>query len=118
MLLGKLLSSKKGFNDITIIAGILSIFLLTAVALPVINADIEIDSATYNEDGYTDNIVDSAESVNSLSAFNIIINVMKLAFWDIGNDLNLPWYLDMFFTLLTIILILTVARNIWVGGGG
>lgn len=114
----KLLMSKRGFNDMTIIAGILAIFFITAIIIPLITAEFGDASNTYDTEAYESNIKSGAESVSTLSAFTILLNVMKLAFYDFSDDLSLPFWLDMVFSLLAILLILTIARNIWIGGGG
>ena len=101
----------------TIVAGIMAIFLITATLIPLITADLGDTSNEYDTDTYETNIKDSAESANTLSAFTILLNVMKLAFFDFGNDLELPFWLDIIFTMLAVIFILTIARNIWIGGG-
>ena len=112
----KVLRNKKGFNDIFIVVVIMSIILGTATIIPFLN-DVGTQAAELNTVGITDNIQQSAESVNTLNAFTILFNVFKLSFFDIGDTLGLPIWLDLFFTILAVILIITIARNIWVGGG-
>jgi len=114
----KFFKNKKAFNDITIVAGILSIFLITATLIPLISADLGSAADTFDTDAYEQGVKTEAENIGSLSAFTILLNVMKLAFFDFGNTLNLPFWLDIVFTILAVILILTVARNVWIGGGG
>lgn len=114
----KLFNNKKAINDISIIAIIISIFLITAITVPYLNEEFDQDLVQYDTDGLEQDLKDDAESVSTLNAFSVLITVIKLAVWDFGNTLNLPIWLDIVFTLLAIIFILVVARNIWIGGGG
>lgn len=113
----KLFKNKKGINDISIISVITSIFLLTAIIIPFVNAEFGTDSDTFNTEAFEQNVKKDAESVTTLSAFGILITLMKLALFDVGNTLNLPFWLDIVYTLLAVIFITVVARNIWIGGG-
>lgn len=114
----KILKDKKGVNDVSIMGIILAIFLLSALIIPFINSAYDTGHTEYNVDKLTNDAREDTETVNSFNAFTVVINVFKLAFWDIGDTLNLPFWLDGFYTLLTIIAIFILARNIWIGGGG
>ncbi len=113
----KMFRSKKGINDISIIAVILSIFLMTGVAIPFVNAEFDTNFANLDEDTLTQNVRNDAESVTAISAFTVLVTVVKLAIFDFGNTLGLPFWLDIIYTLLAVIFVLVIARNIWVGGG-
>lgn len=102
----------------TIIAGILSVFLLSALILPLVTSAFGETADEWDTEGYETDIKEEARDVSTISAFSVIVNVMKLAFWDVGDELGLPFWLDLIFTLLAVVLILTVARNLWIGGGG
>lgn len=114
----KILKSKKGINDISILAMILTVFLLTALLMPMITNAFTGASDTYQIDPYTGKIISEAENVQTITAFTVITATLKLAFYDFGNTLGLPFWLDIIYTILAIIFILVVARNLWIGGGG
>lgn len=113
----KIFKNKKAINDISIISIIASIFLLTSIIIPFVNSEFGTNADIFNESTFSDNVKADAENVSGLSAFTILITVLKLAFFDFGNTLGLPFWLDGLFTLLGIIFIIVIARNIWVGGG-
>ena len=76
----------------------------------------------FNKAVQYDGIIDEAKgqtgSVNSISALGIITTVIKLGTFDFGNTLGLPFWLDAIYTVLGVLFIVVIARNIWVGGGG
>lgn len=114
----KLFQNKKGINDISIIALITFIFLGTSIIIPFVNTEFATDADVFNTTIFEANVKDDAENVSGISAFQVLITMLKLAFFDFGNTLNLPFWLDALYTILAIIFILVIARNIWVGGGG
>ncbi len=114
----KLFRNKKGINDISIIALIIFVFLGTSIIIPFVNNEFATTGDIFNSTIFEQNVKDDAENVNVLSAFEILITTLKLAFFDFGNTLGLPFWLDAIYSILAIIFILVIARNIWVGGGG
>lgn len=108
---------RKGFNDITILASVTAILLISAFIIPVSNAAFGTGGSNFNSDGLKDELQEDAESVNTISAFGILTTFLKLIFWDVSGSLNLPAWLQVFYTILFIVAVLTVARNIWIGGG-
>lgn len=114
----KLFKSKKGINDISIIAIILSIFLFTSVMIEFINAEFGIGADTFDRDNLETLTKADADSVSKISGFTILLTVLKLAIFDWGNTLGLPFWLDIMYVILAIIFVLVIARNIWIGGGG
>lgn len=119
-----IIKSKKGFNDISIITIIIFIFFTTAIIIPFVNAEFDANFSTLNTDTVSSNVQADAKktvvetSPFDTSAFDVIKNILNLAFFDTGESLGLPFWLDLVYTVLAIILILTIARNIWIGGGG
>lgn len=105
-------------NDISIMAGIVAVFLFLGVLIPVIQADLGADVTTYNAEGIKQETLDEASSASKISLFTVGITILKLAAWDFGDTLELPVWLDAVFTLMAITLVLLIARNIWIGGGG
>ncbi len=114
----KLFSSKKAINDISIIAIIVFIFFASAIIIPFVNAEFGTASDTFDTDNFDSNIKDDAENITTLTAFKVLITVIKLAIFDFGNTLGLPFWLDAIYTVLAILFVLVIARNIWIGGGG
>lgn len=114
----KIFKDKKGINDISIIAVISFIFLATAVMIPFINSEFGTTSSTFDTDNFASDIQSDANSITALSAFGVLTTVIRLAVFDFGNSLGLPFWLDLLYTALGIIFILVIARNIWIGGGG
>ena len=112
-----LFADKKGINDISIVAGIVFIFIITAITIPFVNSSFGTQATEFNVDGVVDDVRQDAENVNTFNAFDVLLTVLKLAFWDFGNSLDLPFWLDGFYSVLTVVLVLTIGRNIWIGGG-
>lgn len=113
--------NKKGINDISILTGIVFIFFFTAIMIPFVNSEFGTTASTLNVDGIADDVKEGAEgtiSENSFSVFSVIFTVFKLAFFDFGDTLGLPFWLDAVYTVLGMMFIITLARNIWIGGGG
>ena len=113
----KLWKSKKGFNDLVILAGITSILLISAFVIPLTQDAFGQPQTTFDSDNLKDNLQNEAESVNSISAFGILTTFLKLIFWDVSGSLALPAWLQVFYTIIFIVAVLTVARNLWIGGG-
>lgn len=108
---------KQGFNDITILATITAILLISAFIIPISNAAFGTGGSNFNSDGLKDELQEDAESVNTISAFGILTTFLSLIFWDVSGSLGLPVWLQLFYTIIFIVAVLTVARNIWIGGG-
>lgn len=121
----RMFKNKKGINDISIIAIILSIFLITAIIIPFVNSEFNRNISDIDTDTVTQKVKDDAERVPksssvlgvNIGAFDVMKNIIKLAIFDFGNTLGLPFWLDIVYTLLAIVFILVIARNIWIGGG-
>ena len=120
-----------GLNDISIIAGIIAVFIIIGAFLPVINAafgvppeesacfdistvESELQNATRNI-GVKDIQPTITRPTGSFSIFDVVASIIKMFFWTCGA---LPTWLDLVFLIFRITLILTIARNLWVGGGG
>lgn len=113
---------KKGINDISIITIIVLIFLGSSLIIPFLNDEFGTTGGVFNNDKLTGEIQDGAKKIPEASAFDtdaftVITTTIKLAFFDVGNSLELPFWLDLLYTVLAIVLILTIARNVWIGGG-
>ncbi len=108
---------KKGINDISIATILIFIFFFTAIMIPFVNAEFDTTADTFDTENFEGIVKDEAENVNVISAFTVLVTVFKLALFDFSDTLGLPFWLDMIYTVLAIILILVISRNIWVGGG-
>ena len=98
-------------NDMTYLLFYITFFVLIGVLVPLINDEFNTD--------YTENdpniIGEDDLNESSLTFWKVLLNFFSFAFWTFG----LPTWLNLtFFLILRIHLILIVARNIWVGGGG
>lgn len=113
----KLFQNKKGFNDMVILSIISCILIISSIFVASVNAEFNTNLDNANIDNIKDDLQDEASSITTISAFGILATFFQLIFWDIGNSLGLPIWLDAVFTILFIIGSLVVARNIWVGGG-
>ncbi len=114
----KLFKNKKGFNDSTIIATILFIFLGTAVILPFVNTEFGISSPDYSTSNVESEFINEDFSdVSSVSTGEILKSLGKMFFWTFGD---LPFWLDLIFIVLRIILLFILIRTFtpFISGGG
>ncbi len=111
-------TGKKAVNDISIIAVLTFILFATAIIIPFVNDAVGTEADTFDTDNLDTTVKEKADSVSTISAFTVLVTMLKLALFDVGNSLGLPFWLDAIYTVMGIILILVIARNIWIGGGG
>ncbi len=114
----QLFKSKKAFNDVSIIAIILFIFIGTGIILTFVNDEFNLDGTNFNTDGVANQLVDSGlTDVSSIGVGGIIKSIGKVFFWTFGD---LPFWLDAIFLVLRIILLVILIRNFtpFLGGGG
>lgn len=114
----RIFKSKKAVNDISILTGIILIFFLAGVTIPHINEAFGTGFDKFDVDNIKDTVKEDAKDISTINAATVIFTVFKLAIWDFGNTLQLPFWLDAIFSVFTVIFIITLARNIWIGGGG
>jgi len=114
----RLFRNKKGFNDIYVLVVIGSILFFSAIAIPLIGQSFGTSTASFDTENLADSVQQDAENVSSFNAFDVLFTFLKLAFFDFGDSLSLPFWLDAVYTMLAIVFIVTIARNIWIGGGG
>lgn len=96
--------------------GIISVFVIVGIALPFVNESFEgTQEFNANTQGLQDQIGQDVNDVSSISIFTVLLSVLSMFFWSFGA---LPFWLDGFFVILRIILVITIARNVWIGGGG
>lgn len=124
-------------NDISIIIGIVAVFILVGSFLPAVNdafgispedtacfkvtqLESELGNATIDLDSKENWWTEFVEPINpipkgSLTIFDVMFSIIKMFFWTCGA---LPVWLDIVFLIVRIALIIIIARNIWIGGGG
>lgn len=100
-------------NDITIIGTILGIFVMLSLFLPFIQADFGEIQTSNSVDSLID--ADDSDDLTDVSAWELIKSFFKVFFWSFGT---FPFWLEGILGVMKLVLIITVARNIWVGGGG
>ncbi len=108
----KLIKSKKGFTDILIGATILGIFFFTAILITPISEGLNANVDTFDTDNLDQNIKNNAESISVFSVGTLLISMLKLGLWDVGNTLGLNFIVDAFYTFLGIILFFIVVRTV------
>jgi hypothetical protein len=102
--------SKKGNTDIAIFSFIVLVFVATSIFIPLIQAEVTTGTpqTTTNEDGET--LLYDAQSRNSLTMVGVVINIFQLGFWDVDNDLGLPFWLDAMFSILLILAVVIMVN--------
>lgn len=112
----KIFKSKRAINDISIIAGIIMAFVLLGVLMPFVTSEFNATAENVDVDKLEKDIGDKVDNYNriSLNAFDIFKSVFFMFFWTFGA---LPFWLDAIFLVFRIILVVTISRNIWIGGG-
>lgn len=112
-------------NDISIITGIIVIFIIVGTFLPVLNVGFGVtDTSISDVDDLASSLGNATKSmgdksgliatVGSLSIFDVIKSIAKVFIWIFPTGIII---IDLIFIVLKIILIITIARNLWVGGG-
>lgn len=101
-------------NDMMILITIASIMIVVGVALPFIRADFQSDVSTVNQDKILDETGQNFVVDDTVSAIDMLASVGAMFFWGFAG---LPLAVDLIFVILKILFYVTLARNIWIGGG-
>lgn len=110
-------------TNASLLIGIISIFVITATFLPFITGAFDDESSTYQVQNYQSNVVDEGHElsnenfsvIDGLALFgDIFVNVFKLAFFGVSG---LPWFIDVFFTLMAIAFVILLITFIPTVGG-
>ncbi len=109
--------NKRGFNDTHIVTFILGVFLLTAFMIPITNQAFGLQADTLDTTAISDSVMRDSESVNSLNVFTVLLDLLTFQLFDFSGTLGLPAWLSLFYSLLNLTFLWTIARNIWIGGG-
>lgn len=119
-------------NDITIAGSIMFILIIIGVMLPFVQAEFNQPVTNNDVSGLSSQIGDDIRNVRdnetvtgilgtfntgakTISFFDVFFSVVGMFFWTFGA---LPFWIDIFFVFIRIILALIIARNVWIGGGG
>lgn len=103
-------------NDMTIVFGILAFFIGLGVIIPYVNAEYGSAYTEYDVNGLTTGITEESGSVgNVLTGWKVLWSVATMFFWSLAG---ISLWLNLALLPVRIIFWLTIARNIWVGGGG
>ena len=101
-------------NDMTIIFTIVTIFIAVGFFAPIINDEFG-SSYNANDPSSIEGDIDPDTLDGGVNGWQIIKSIFSMFFWSFGV---LPTFIDIvIFFPLRIILVLTISRNIWVGGG-
>jgi hypothetical protein len=103
-------------NDMIIIYSIMVFFIILGGLLPFVQDAFGQSQTTDQTKPFIDDLTHKATRISTTNAFSILLSVIKMFFWTFGT---LPFIIDLvIFIPLRIILVATIARNIWIGGGG
>ena len=97
-------------NDVTILGGIILVFVLIGVTTPLINDEFGSSNPEHNVDG----LIEDGVEPTVLNASTFVGSVFGMFFWTFGA---LPFWLDGILVCIRLVFWFIVARNIWVGGG-
>ncbi len=111
-------------NDVSIITGIIAVFILTGVFLPIVSDGFNVVIESNDVAGFTNSISNASIAMGEKTAFEAVVG--SLGFFDIAKSIllmfiwtfgALPVWLDLIFVIFRIILIILVIRLIRSGGG-
>jgi len=104
-------------NDMLIIYTCMAFFVISGFAVGLINQEFNTGGSTPNVEGFEDSFIEEVgnETGSSLSFWKVIAGVLGMFFWTFGQ---LPLWLDLLILLPRLLFWITIARNVWVGGGG
>lgn len=93
------------------------IFILSLFVLPIIANGFGESSIEFNQDGIKDDVTDGVDSVNTINAFNVLLSFLTLGLIDISTTFALPVFMEIIFSMIFYTFVITVVRNVWIGGG-
>ena len=112
----KIQKSKKGFNNMFLLGLIATILLVSSVIVPMVQTEFTGLNSTVDSDGLRQDLSDDIGEVDSISVVTVPGTLLRMVFWDPGDSLALPVWLDLFYSLLGILLL--VILFVMVRGGG
>lgn len=104
-------------NDVSIIAVLVSVFILVGIMAPIVNDAFSNSRTEMNTSVFESGIADTLEEGDDTGAsgLDFLLSVTGMFFWTFGV---LPFWLDAVFLIMRAVFWFLVARNVWVGGGG
>jgi len=116
-------------NDISIAGVIIFIFITLGILLPFVQEEFNAPIQRNDVNALNNEVGDAIKDAGSKSIFSIVTSVAKMFFWTNGipgvgvtnigvSSGRLPFWIDIFFLPLRLMLALILVRNIWIGGGG
>jgi hypothetical protein len=101
-------------NDITIIVSIVLFLMLVGAAIPLINDSFSSTYTTTANGTVLYNSVEAESGGGALTIWSVLSSMIASIFWTFGVA---DWLNLFVFMPLRLLLLLLLARNIWVGGG-
>ncbi len=101
-------------SDIKIIGSYLTFFILLGLLLPIINSGFDTEYSGVSGITELEDDIGSESSNNQLSIWRVMFSLISVFFWSFGE---LPIIANIFLLIPRILLLLTISRNIWIGGG-
>lgn len=103
-------------NDVSIAASIIFTFILIGGILPYISEEFGGQTIDQNSGNFINTIGNEVKDPDTISAWDVLISMFKMFFWTFGD---LPFWIDLiFFIPVRVLLLIILARNLWIGGGG
>ena len=100
-------------NDVSIMWGIVTVFVMLGVLLPYVNADLRVDGTQIQTGNLQSEVGDDVRSASTINIFTVLFSVVSMFFWSFGQ---IPFFLECaFFIPARIMLAVIIARNVWIG---
>ena len=99
-------------NDMTIIGIGIALFLGLGFAIPYINAEFGTTHTELNPDSLTSKV--TSDAGDNVTGFEVLKSVLTIWIWSIAG---IPIWLNLLLWIPRAIVYITIARNIWWGGG-
>lgn len=102
-----------GHSYISIVFLVVIIFVFTGTLLPYVNDAVDQEQTGFSADNIIDDIdendADFSGFTGTTNAWRIIVSVFSMFFWTFGS---LPFWLDMCFVPLRIVLAVSIAKMV------
>lgn len=111
----KIFTTRKAWNDMTLIFPILFLFIILGIILPFVNQSFNTTSGVQNVNKLSSDTNSQVVSTTSIGTFTILLSIGKMFLWTFG-DINA--IIDgIFFVPLRLMLALLLYRQIRSGAG-
>ncbi|MCK5613630.1 hypothetical protein KAR91_67820 [Candidatus Pacearchaeota archaeon] len=113
------ITGKKGINDMSILT-IWTLFLFfSSVFIVFVNEEFNTNAPNFNNDKFSVSAIQDSDDVSSFSPARILSTMLGLATFNVTNSLNLPFWIVSFYSVLSILMIVLLAKNFipFIGGG-